>query len=155
MAGLIKNTVDNLADITKLKAIDTNSFVLKTQLASDVTTLENKIDNVDKKTPDISGLATKNNLNAYLQTSTFHSKVTDDVLPQILACPVLRDFTEPIQRQCFQFVPMLCIDATTWWLEQWTNNQESVDAAHSITTSVRSCKFGSSALKPKVTLSRS
>ena len=41
IAGLTKNTVDNLADITKLKAIDTNSFVLKTKLASDVTTLEN------------------------------------------------------------------------------------------------------------------
>ena len=49
IAGLTKNTVDNLADITKLKAIDTNSFVLKTKLASDVTTLENKIDSVDKK----------------------------------------------------------------------------------------------------------
>ena len=49
IAGLTKNTVDNLADITKLKAIDTNSFVLKTKLASDVTTLENKIDTVDKK----------------------------------------------------------------------------------------------------------
>ena len=47
--GLTKNTVDNLADITKLKAIDTNSFVLKTKLTSDVTTLENKIDTVDKK----------------------------------------------------------------------------------------------------------
>ena len=49
IAGLTKNTVDNLADITKLKAIDTNSFVLKTKLASDVTTLENQIDTVDKK----------------------------------------------------------------------------------------------------------
>ena len=49
IAGLTKNTVDNLAGITKLKAIDTNSFVLKTKLASDVTTLENKIDTVDKK----------------------------------------------------------------------------------------------------------
>ena len=49
IADLTKNTVDNLADITKLKAIDTNSFVLKTKLASDVTTLENKIDTVDKK----------------------------------------------------------------------------------------------------------
>ena len=47
IAGLTKNTVDNLADITKPKAIDTNSFVLKTKLASDVTTLENKIDTVD------------------------------------------------------------------------------------------------------------
>ena len=67
-AGLTKNTVDDLADITKLKAIDTNSFVLKTKLASDVTTLENKIDTVDKKIPDISGLATKTSLNAYLQS---------------------------------------------------------------------------------------
>ena len=36
LAGITKNTIDNLADITKLKAIDTNSFVLKTKLASDV-----------------------------------------------------------------------------------------------------------------------
>ena len=49
IAGLTKNTVDNLADIIKLKTIDTNSFVLKTRLASDVTTLENKIDDVEKK----------------------------------------------------------------------------------------------------------
>ena len=66
-----------MADITKLKAIDSNSFVLKTKLASDVTTLENKIDTVDKKIPDISGLATKTSLNSYLQTSTFNSKVTE------------------------------------------------------------------------------
>ena len=32
IAGLTKNTVDNLADITKLKAIDTNSFVTRTKL---------------------------------------------------------------------------------------------------------------------------
>ena len=77
IAGLTKNTVDNLADITKLKAIDTNSFVLKIKLASDVTTLENKIDTVDKKIPDISGLATKTSLNDYLQIVTFNSKVTE------------------------------------------------------------------------------
>ena len=55
IAGVTKSTVDNLADITKLKAVDTSSFVLKTKLASDVTTLENKIDTVDKKISDISG----------------------------------------------------------------------------------------------------
>ena len=49
IAGVTKNTLDNLGDITKLKAVDTNNFVLKTKLASDVTTLENKIDTVDKK----------------------------------------------------------------------------------------------------------
>ena len=48
IAGVTKNTLDNLGDITKLKAIDTRSFALKTKLASDVTTLENKINTVDK-----------------------------------------------------------------------------------------------------------
>ena len=77
IAGITKNTIDNLADITKLKAVDTNSFALKVKLASDVTTLENKIDTVDKKIPDISGLATKTSLTSYLQTATFNSKVTE------------------------------------------------------------------------------
>ena len=77
IARITKNTIHNLADITKLKAVYTNSFVLKTKLASDITTLENKIDTVHKKILDISGLATKNSLNSYLQTSTFSSKVTE------------------------------------------------------------------------------
>ena len=77
IAGVTKNTVDNLGDITKLKAVDTSNFVLKAKLASDVTTLENKIDTVDKKIPDISGLATKTSLNPYLQTTSFNSKVTE------------------------------------------------------------------------------
>ena len=49
IAGLTKNTVDNLADITKLKAIDTNSFVLKTKFSADINTLDDKIDGVEKK----------------------------------------------------------------------------------------------------------
>ena len=77
IAGVTKNTFDNLGDITKLKAVDTNNFVLKTKLASDVTTLENKIDTVDKKIPDISGLTTKTCLTSYLQTATFNAKVTE------------------------------------------------------------------------------
>ena len=75
--GVTKNTLDNLGDITKLKAVDTDSFVLKTKLAFDVTTLENKIDTVDKKIPDISVLATKTSLTSYLQTATFNSDVTE------------------------------------------------------------------------------
>ena len=49
IAGVTKNTLDNFGDITKLKAIDTSSFVLKTKLTADVNTLENKIDTVEKK----------------------------------------------------------------------------------------------------------
>ena len=77
IVGLTKNTVDNLADIIKLKAIDTNSFVTKTKFSADTNALDDKIDGVEKKIPDISGLATKTSLNDYLQTSTFNSKVTE------------------------------------------------------------------------------
>ena len=77
IAGLTKNTVDNLADITKLKAIDTNSFVTRTKFSADTNTLDDKIDGVERKIPDISGLATKTSLNDYLKTSTFNSKVTE------------------------------------------------------------------------------
>ena len=77
ITGLTKNTVDNLADITKLKAIDTNSFVTRTKFSSDTNALDDKIDGVEKKIPDISGLATKLSLNSYLQTSAFNSKVTE------------------------------------------------------------------------------
>ena len=49
IAGLTKNTVDNLADITKLKAIDTNSFLTRTKFSADTNALDDKIDGVEKK----------------------------------------------------------------------------------------------------------
>ena len=49
IAGLTKTTVHNLADITKLKAIDTNSFVNKTKFSADTNALDDKIDGVEKK----------------------------------------------------------------------------------------------------------
>ena len=49
IAGLTKNTVDNLADITRLKAIDTNSFVTRTKFSADTNALDDKIDVVEKK----------------------------------------------------------------------------------------------------------
>ena len=77
IAGLTKNTVDNLADITKLKGIDTNSFVTRTKFSADTNILDDKIDGVEKKIPDIRGLATKTSLNDYLKTSAFNPKVTE------------------------------------------------------------------------------
>ena len=50
IAELTKNTVDNLADITKFKAIDTNSFVSRTKFSADTDALDDKIDGVEKKT---------------------------------------------------------------------------------------------------------
>ena len=52
LAGLSKNTVDNLADITKLKAIDTNSFVTRIKFSADTNALDDKIDDVEKN-PEI------------------------------------------------------------------------------------------------------
>ena len=49
IAGLTKNTVDNLADITKLKTIDTNSFVTRNKFSADTNALDDKIDGVVKK----------------------------------------------------------------------------------------------------------
>ena len=49
IAGLTKNTVDNLADITKLKAINTNSFVTRNRFSADTNALDDKIDGVEKK----------------------------------------------------------------------------------------------------------
>ena len=48
IAGLTKNTVDNLADITKLKAIDTNSFITRTKFSADTNALDDKTDRVEK-----------------------------------------------------------------------------------------------------------
>ena len=50
IAGVTKNTTDNLNDITKLKAVDTSNVVLKTKFSADINTLDDKIDGVQKKT---------------------------------------------------------------------------------------------------------
>ena len=49
IAGLTKITENNLADITKLKAIDTNSFVTRTKFSADTNALYDKIDGAEKK----------------------------------------------------------------------------------------------------------
>ena len=77
ITGLTKNTTDNLNDIKKLKAVDTNNFVTRTKFSADTNFLDDKIDGLEKKQPDISGLATKISLNDYLKTSTFNSKLTE------------------------------------------------------------------------------
>ena len=50
IADLTKNTVDHLTHITKLKAIDTNSFVTRTKFSADTNALDDKRDGVEKKT---------------------------------------------------------------------------------------------------------
>ena len=77
IAGVTQSTTNNLAEITKLKAVDTNNFVTRTKFTADTNSLDDKIDKVDKKIPDISGLATKTSLSNYLQTTTFNLNFTE------------------------------------------------------------------------------
>ena len=77
ITGVSQSATSNLAEITKLKAVDTRSFVTRTKFSADTNVLDDKIDKVDKKIPDVSGLATKTSLSNYLQTSTFNLKVTE------------------------------------------------------------------------------
>ena len=49
IAGVTKNTINNLADITKLKAVDTSNFVTRTKFSADTNSLDDKVDKVDKK----------------------------------------------------------------------------------------------------------
>ena len=74
-----KNALDNLADIKvlKTKTANTSNFVTRTKFSTDTNALDDKIDKVDKKNPDVSGLATKTSLTLYLQTTTFNSKITE------------------------------------------------------------------------------
>ena len=64
-----------MADITKLKAIDTNSFVTRTKLSADTNALDHKIDG-GEKIPDVSGLATKTSLNDYAKKADYVSNAS-------------------------------------------------------------------------------
>ena len=48
ITGVTKNTLDNLADITKLKAIDTNGFVTRTKFSADTNALDDEINGAGK-----------------------------------------------------------------------------------------------------------
>ena len=49
IAGITKDTIDNLADITKLKAVYTSNFATRTKFSADTNALDDKIDRVEKK----------------------------------------------------------------------------------------------------------
>ena len=53
---VVKKTIYNTLK-NKVDAIDTSGFVTRTKFTTDSNALDDKIDNVEKKIPDISGLA--------------------------------------------------------------------------------------------------
>ena len=65
---VVKKTVYNTLK-TKVDAIDTSGFVTRTKFTTDTNALDDKIDKVEKKIPDVSLLATKSSV-TYLITET-------------------------------------------------------------------------------------
>ena len=65
-----KNALDNLADIKvlKTKTVDTSNFVTRTKFSTDTNALDEKIDKVDKKVPDVT---------SFVKKTDFDSKITE------------------------------------------------------------------------------
>ena len=63
LSNVVKNDVVKKTEYNTLKnkidAIDTSGFVTRTKFTTDANVLDDKIDKIEKKIPDISGLATK------------------------------------------------------------------------------------------------
>ena len=66
LINVVKNDVVKKADYNTIKnkvdAIDTSKFVSRTKFTTDTNALDDIIDEVEKKIPDISGLATKSSV---------------------------------------------------------------------------------------------
>ena len=66
MSNVVKNDVVKKTEYNTLKnkvgAIDTSGFVTRTTFTTDTNVLDDKIDKIEKKMPDISGLATKSSV---------------------------------------------------------------------------------------------
>ena len=69
------NTLKNQVD-----AIDTSNFVSRTKFTTDTNALDNKIDTVEKKIPDITSLATKSSVTHLI---TEQEDYTDEVKKKI------------------------------------------------------------------------
>ena len=65
-SNVVKNDVVKKTEYNTLKnkvdAIDTAGFVIRTKFMTDINALDDKIDKIEKKIPDISGLATKSSV---------------------------------------------------------------------------------------------
>ena len=81
LSNVVKNDTVKKVDFSLLKTkvdnIDTSNFVLKSKFGNDAKDLDDKIDKVNKKVPDITNLATKSSSTSLLPTSAFNSKITE------------------------------------------------------------------------------
>ena len=79
---VVKKTTYNTLK-NKINAIDTSGFVTRTKFTTDTNALDNKIDNVEKKIPDISGLATKSSVNHLITEQKDYTDKNKKKIPDI------------------------------------------------------------------------
>ena len=81
LSNVVKNDTVKKTEFTsqknKVDGIDTNNFVSRTKFEKNIKVLDDTIDQVEKRIPDVSRLATKSSITSLLPTSTFNSKITE------------------------------------------------------------------------------
>ena len=87
LSNVVKNEVVKKTAYNTLKnkvdAIDTSKFVSRTKFTTDTNSLDDKIDKVEKKIPDISGLATKSSVTRLITEQEDYTDKVKKKIPDI------------------------------------------------------------------------
>ena len=87
LSNVVKNEVVKKTPYNTLKnnvdAIDTSKFVSRTKFTTDTNSLDDKIDKVEKKIPDISGLATKSSVTRLITEQEDYTDKVKKKIPDI------------------------------------------------------------------------
>ena len=87
LSNVVKNDVVKKTTYNTLKnkvgAIDTSKFVSRTKFTTDTSSLDDKIDKVEKKIPDISGLATKSSVTRLITEQEDYTDKVKKKIPDI------------------------------------------------------------------------
>ena len=87
LSNVVKNEVVKKIEYNTLKnkvdAIDTSKFVSRTTFTTDTNSLDDKIDKVEKKIPDISGLATKSSVTRLITEQEDYTDKVKKKIPDI------------------------------------------------------------------------
>ena len=87
MSNVVKNDVVKKTDYnalkTKVDGIDTSGFVTRTKFTTDTNALDDKIDKVEKKIPDIMQLATKSSATRLITEQEDYTDKVNKKIPDI------------------------------------------------------------------------
>ena len=82
MSNVVKKAAYNTLK-NKVDAIDTSKFVLRTKFTTDTNSLDDKLDKVEKKIPDISGLAIKSSITRLITEQEDYTDKVKKKIPDI------------------------------------------------------------------------